>query len=512
MTQRGPDFFLNVLCLAVYSSDETTERILNVVVDIFEKESEKNSEFQDDLSKFYISLVKDIVRDSLDLSKKGDVAALIVKLKQHPLVKEDPTIIDDIKEIINNKDDATKRRITNLQKNIRNWALLHKNNDSIKKMFVKKQKASQTTNGVQQELLLKEVLEHAKEIVASHEEGTLTAENIDFIDMSDKKSLARSLQSYKNKRVSKTWKSGLQGLNRLFGPSHEGAVPGEFIGFAALSYHYKSGMLMNWARWLTMLNTPGAIGKEKAPAIVFFSLENEVFENQMEWFKTAYANMEGETGENLSDQEIIDYVFEQYAKNGFHLLVFRKMGDDFGYEELVREIESLEQQGYLVLGLIIDYLTLMKFPDGESNDAKKLQKLCNLVGNYANHKGMTTLTGFQLGTEAQQLADSGTINVVKQYGAAHLADCKGIMRELDVLFFMHIEKNANSIPFVTLKIAKHKYCKLPTETYTAYRLHETLGLLDDIHTESKEVLDIYAYKDAVTSTMAQSDVNDEYAV
>lgn len=495
MNRKGPEFFLDVLCLAVYSDDETTQRILNAVIEIFDEEESENSDFQDELSKFYITLVKSIVQDSLELSKKGDVAALVVKLKQHPLVKDDPSIVEDIKEIINNRDEATKRRVTNLQKNIRNWALLHKNSKTMRTMFAKKQKASQTSNGVMQELLLSEILDHAKEIVSAHDSSALVSENIDFIDMSNRKSLIKSLQSFKDKRVTKTWKSGLQGLNGLFGPSHDGAAPGEFIGFAALSYHYKSGMLMNWARWICTLNTPLPRGKGKQDAIVFFSLENEVFENQMEWFKTSYANTFGEPGDKLTDEEIIDYVIQTYGMNGIQLLVFRKMGDEFGYEEYIREIETLENRGYRIIGSIIDYATLMKFPEDQgSNDAKKLQLLCNRIGNYANHKGMTTITGFQLGTEAQVLADSGVINVVNKFGAAHLADCKGIMRELDVLFFMHIEKNHQGIPFVTMKIVKHKYCRLPSNTYTAYRLHETLGLLDDINGESQEVNDIYSYR------------------
>lgn len=495
MSQKGPDFFLNVLCLAVYSTEEATLRILNVVIDIFDEESNSDSAFQDELSKFYIELVREIVRDSLDVSKKGDVAALIVKLKQHPLVKEDPSIVEDIKEIINNKDDATRRRITNLQKSIRNWAVLYRNNQTMRKMFAKKQKAESTKNGITQDLLLQEMLDHAKEFIGQHEDTNVLSANVDFINMADIGSVTKGMKSFKDKRVDRVWRSGLQGMNRLFGPNHDSAVPGEFIGYAALSHHYKSGMLMNWARWICMLNTPGSIGKEFIPVVVFFSLENEVFENQMEWFKNAYSNHYGEPpSKNMTDREIIEYVTTEYAKNGFQLLVFRKMGEEFGYEEYVREIESLEQRNYKVLGSIIDYATLMKYPeDAGSNDAKKLQTLCNRIGNYANHKGMITITGFQLGTEAQVLADSGTVNVVKKYGPAHLADCKGIMRELDVLFFMHLEKNHQGVSFVTMKIAKHKYCRLPSNNYTAYQLHETLGLIDDIHGENKEVLDIYAF-------------------
>jgi hypothetical protein len=130
--------------------------------------------------------------------------------------------------------------------------------------------------------------------------------------------------------------------------------------------------------------------------------------------------------------------------------------------------------------------------DGSMNDAKRLQMLFNRVGNYGKHKGMTTITGVQLDGAAERLAAEGVTNVVKKFSATHIADCKGIKRELDVLAFMHKEVNHLGVPYLTIKLDKHKYVHgtSQSQTYTAYRFTAT-GIMDDIGGKDMSVSNIY---------------------
>lgn len=495
---NGPDFFLEVLCLGIYSTTEETKRLTNAVLEVYDEESVTDSQMKDPRTQLYINILREINSSDVDLTNKAEMAACILKFKHSPAVDKDPEILDTIKQIFSDREFITQRRITNMQKSIRNWVLWVKGNSALRKMFGMSQQCSATTNKIKQDLLLNEILSHARELTKTYESDALMeSSTIDFIDMSCKQSVRKGLTSYQDRRNNKAWKSGLQGINRMFG-SLGGLAPGEFVGYAALSHHYKSGILMDWARWIATYNTPGTM-HGKIPIIVFFSLENEVYQNMMAWFRAAYANAFKQSCEHLSNDEVIDYVTEVYSKNGFRLLVFREMGEIFSYEDYISKIEQLRSQNYHIIASIIDYITLMSTGNVMGmNDAKKIQILCNKIGNYGNHHGMTTVTGLQLGTLAEELAASGVTNVVKRYGAAHLADCKGAKREFDVLIFMHKEINHLGIPYLTMKLDKHRYVNdtPPKDRYCAYPFTE-MGIMDDINGEDRSVKDIYSDGDAV---------------
>jgi hypothetical protein len=70
------------------------------------------------------------------------------------------------------------------------------------------------------------------------------------------------------------------------------------------------------------------------------------------------------------------------------------------------------------------------------------------------------------------------------YKSYHLSDCKGLLRELDVLIFMYIEENQDGVPFLTLSWSKHRSCVRPpkNEQHAAYRFC-ALGILEDEGTD-----------------------------
>jgi hypothetical protein len=253
-------------------------------------------------------------------------------------------------------------------------------------------------------------------------------------------------------------------------------------------------MLMNMARWIATKNPiPQCSGK---PAILFISLENEIYENLDQWFVDAYVNMFNQKPEGLSNDEIIDYVTKVYSDKGYSLLVYRKMQDAFGYQEYVSLVETIEQDGYTVVATLLDYLTLMKTDRSHGNDADAYQALAHNLTNYNKHKLITTVTGLQLDTEAARLAMSSSY-VVKKFGMAHLKACKGLMQELDLAIFMHIESNHFNEKFVTLAWYKRRHTRgVPIKyKYTAYKFNE-LGIMDDVdNDEPSYVDDIYMVED-----------------
>jgi len=484
----GPNFFLDLLYVAIYARDTDTKSLVKAAIETYNEEVNDDQELQDEMSRLYVGIAEEIIIGDMDLSMKAEISALIQKFKHNPTISKDKEIMKTIKALIQDRDTMSARSITNKMKKLRNWVMRVRSQKHLRRVFKKSMDAASTTDEMVHDLSINDALEAARNLVRTYESPLGKQQStLEHIDMSCKSSVLRGVTAHRAKRKATGYKTGLQGLNRLLNGQ---IAPGEFVLFGALSYHYKSGMLMDITRAITTLNNTGPT-HGKIPCVVFISLENEVCENLMMWYQAAYDNANGGGSEKLSDEELIDFVTDYFAKKGFKLLVFREMGEVFGYEEWVAMMTRLDSEGYDIKACIIDYMTLMHPGDGPDNEAKKIQKLFSSVKNYGNHHNITIVSGVQLDTEANRLASSGINNVVKRYTTAHLADCRGIMREADVFIFLHCEENLLGTKYLTMNITKHKYTKLPQETYSAYPFTPK-GIMDDLHTENKEVLDIYA--------------------
>jgi hypothetical protein len=487
--ESGPDFFLEVLCLALCSDDIETEKILNNVLTTYHEEVKNGSSLDDELTKFYIRIITELRTTKIDLNNDFEVNTLLLKFEQHPAIQKNPKILERLTFIVANRRSLSSDRITLLKSKIHKWVIWVHGNNNLKKLFRTSQKVISTSDVITQDALMNELLDRAKELTKIYEDNTNTDASIDFIDMTCPHSIKKGIVSYTKKRVDKGFTTGLQGLNDMFGSS-QGPVPGEFIGFAALSHHYKSGLLMDIARWIAMLNRPRSTNGKKN-AIVFVSLENEIYENMMMMFRSAYINHYGKAPDNLSDTELQDEIRKLFSQNGFTLLIYRKEGDLFGYEEWRKLHDDLHSE-YNIVASILDYLGLMRLDDNSDNPAKQRQALICKIKNFANRTGILVATGFQLDTEAERIAASGVTHVVKKFGAVHLADCKAAKRELDFLAFLHLEKNQQGQVFLTIAWAKHKYQVTGDfHKYCAYPFTDTNGILDDINGPRQDVKDIY---------------------
>lgn len=490
----GPEFFLDALCLSIYSADPSTKALIVQAINLFKAEVAENAILDNSTTRIYIALMDDIVNSEIDLGSESEITTLLMKFSHSEVLAKDPHFLDNIKDIIKHRKAVGKRRIDFLQAKLRTWVVHSVAEKNIRKIFGKLSNCSNTTDPLKQEIIMNDVLEHSRTIVKAFEanSGVIDA-TVDFVDMSDKESVMRSLMSYNEKQHQNVVTTGLQALNRMFGPAG-GPTRGELIAFAALSGHFKSGMLMAFARWMATLNTHTVPAGTKA-AIVFISLENEINQNLIQWFREAYMTAFQAVPDGLTDAQIVDYVVQMYSKRGVTLLVYRKLGEFFGYEEYCALISDLQAKGYHLVASIIDYMTLMRLPQGEANQAKALQVLGQRLHEHANHNGITTITGLQFDTTAQQVAGNGQTYPIKRFDTSMLADCKGLIREFDFMAFLHIEENRlNGIRYLTCLWKKHRYVTPPPteDRFFAYRFHKDFGICDDIMGRDMSVTDIYA--------------------
>jgi len=495
MIVKSGDVYLNTLCLAAYAPGKETRRLMEAVVKMFTEISKDDKAIITPLNVFYVKLLKDILSGDIDLSNKSELAAMLLKFANEPAVKADKSLLPEITRLLTSEESVSKRRIDTLWKNIKNHVIWARCNSKIRKLLGISMKAA-TADEVTREIVIQELIDGIKatsnEVSDTSDFEDREGAPIDCIDFSDKDSIMKALQANRKKRDCAIIKFGLQGQNRMFGPQR-GVPYGTFHAIAARSHHYKSGILVDITRWICCHNTPPDTGG-RTPVVMFVSLENEIHENLMMWFKTAYCNIYQRDPDGLSDTEIVEYVYKEFGKKGFQLVVLRRMGEDFGYRETVEYVEQYEQaHNAKVVALGLDYITLCKRCPEDKNyvDAKQIQMLGERFHNWGNHRDTYIYTGLQLETEAAKLATSGCTNIVKRFGEAHLADCKGMKRELDCLWFQEIETNHLGIPYLTDVSNKMRYYIVsPEDKYCAYRFTK-FGILDDINGKDMSVPDIF---------------------
>lgn len=498
-----PDLFLDVLSLTIYRGTERRPSDVGRIIELFTEDREDGSLASVEILEFYVELIELLYHDQVDFSNAADISVFMQKFSQSPAVKDNPKILDNIKSIIETRETVLPRRVAQLERKLDEFVVWRDGNKGLREMFAASQKAAGTSDPIQKDTLLNTVLERARSVVTTYENRTRGAdETIEFLDMSDRKSIMASLRKYNEKRETNVLNLGLQHENTMYG-SNGGVCPGEFIAYAASSFHYKSGKLMDIARQIPTYNKPPETAT-KPCAIVFTSLENEVFENLIAWYKAMYYNMYmEEPPADHTPEMIAEYVCEFFEARGFKLLVYRKMGETFGVEEFVAMHEELRKT-YHICASILDYITLMKLPECGANDAKKYQIVANRIGNYGNHTSIPIITGLQLSGEAEMLRNSGQTNRVKSYSPGYLADCKGFMKELDVLFFLECEVNQiTGVKYLTEAKYKHKYqMGIPDEhKYGAWRF-QPFGIIDDFGKEDTSVPNIYSDESGSTTTAA----------
>lgn len=487
------DFLLDALCLAVFSDTDETKLLLDSVLVLYRESKKKNPDIFDPDLDVFIDIISDIVHSDVDLGKRAELNRIVLKVKKSPLAQKDSTITDNVISILKDNDESTPKRILQLTNKVQQWVAFARTRVLLGQAFTKCNKFD-PTDAPSNDILLTELLNYARGITEVQDNLVRTAATIDMIDMTDPNSVKRAMLALKTKHTSNSFKTGLKALNRMLGPGY-GFTRGSFVAFAASSHNYKTGILLKAARWLVTKSTY-TVPVGMMPTVLFLSLENEVPENASSLIAEAYIDIYREpVPPDMKEEELITRICEYYAQKNVKFLMYR-FDENFGFSDFVKLQTELKNKGHTVLATVIDYMTLMKLEGDESdNPAKRLQKLANHLANFFKRWDQLGVTGLQLDAKADELKASGRTNVVKLFNATHLADAKGIRRELDVLIFLNIEHNQDGVPYLTGAWSKHRGPAEPSkkDKYFAYRFHPVLGILEDEDTEYEySVPDIYS--------------------
>ncbi len=496
MSAITTDIFLDALGLLVQSPDSVSVDLVDQLIQIYAEEKKTNTALDNNLIQKFINALDQLKRLPATADGKREKKSLIIKFLSDPVVVQDTFIHGTLKELFSGFEDTIDETyISRAQRQIQQSVLWHRCNKHVKQMWNKLSGCNSTSDLDKQELYINDIINHARGILEITETGErLKKGAVERIDFSNKESIQKSLQLYKEREVTNVMKTGLQGLNRMLG-KRGGFALGESVCIYALLHNFKSGLLMTIARGLVCYNKP-PVNLKGIPTVLFISLENEANRNMMWLYKTAYENLKMAPAGEVSDEEIVEFVHEYYNRRGYKLFIERWAGNKFGYEEYIELIESYEAQGHSIVAAIVDYANKMK-KESRRGEGKRedllVTELFENICTYSKTRGITFITAHQLNREAMRLLLIEKTNSVKKFSAAFAANSIGASQEIDLELFIHLEKNQHGQKFLTMQRGKHRYVDDTPEKhqYCAY-MFSKFGIGDDLEGEAKFYEDIYA--------------------
>ena len=497
---NDPEMLLDAINLTLSSQKENHKKIVADYVAL--NEESKNgtvgvAESLDAVSQLYLDILKDVSQKE-DATDPQDKLSVLLKYEASPVVQRDPAILNTLRQLFSLDTKLSPKKVDSLATKISTNLDLNIANKYVRRLFKKIVECEQTSDPFKRATYLDTICNDARDMVEilvenkNQLESSSTDRYLERINMNDKEDIKKAVKQY-SKRASHVFKTGLQGLNKMFGKAG-GFKLGESITINALKHNYKSGLLMSFAKWIIMHNKP-YIDPERPgiPTILFITLENEANENIMWWFESMYVATYGTPPEGLTDEDIVEKVYDFFQQSGYTFIIERKLGPDFGYDEYVQMYERYQKAGHRILVTIIDYMNMMKKGSGkDSRSDLALRDLYNKMCNFNKNRMTTQISAHQLNRDAARLV-VGSTNVVKKFNDAHYADGMDVGREVDMEIFIHIERNNSGKAFLTMNRGKHRYVNdtPDKDKYCAYAFSE-YGILDDLDTESKAVKNIYA--------------------
>lgn len=488
------DIFNDVLLLIINNNTSQNKQLIFEIIDYYKNQPILSKDMIK-IYDLYLNLLHDIIQSNLEKrSNSTDLMLLFNKYKMNSELEKNKLILDNIEYILTNKDMISNDLLNMIEKRLRNLVTWHRCNKQIRKTFGYINNISLDLDDDKTNTYFNKVINMSRDIESSIR--NIQSKNnlyIERIISSERSTIKKAFLQYKERNVTGSIKTGLQGLNRMCG-GRESFKLGESVMFCALTHNFKSMMLLSIARWIKEYNSFDKKDGKK-PLVLFISLENEAHENLLLWYKQIYHTLTNDVDIiSESVEEVIDKIYNYFAESDITFVIDRYLPGEFGYDELVNLINDFEDKGYYIICTIIDYLSQMK-KEADSNKVGNyllIKNLFNSTCNFLKSKGILFYTVHQLNRGASEIVSSGVPYPIKRFTENHLSDAIDVGREVDMIIFLHIEKNHLGEPYLTMKWYKHRYVNDTKEIdkFCCYKFSE-VGIIDDYGKKPTYVRSIY---------------------
>lgn len=489
--------FFDLLKLIVHRNDEKIHKLADDLFKVYTDNSSTVNNLDVKYCELYINICKEIITHKINLeSHRIDVTNTFKRYLVRNFAT-DKYIQEALGSILD--DEVPSNRLIDITNRLNNIVMWYMCKTYISKLYSNLNDSKTSYSIESQNDSLKNIrglIDDFKTNITYIDNTRSRNDAVETINTRDIDSIRSAYSLYKERRINHVTKTGLQGLNKMFGPAN-GMALGESILFAARTHNYKSGILIKMPQWIVQYNEPPKC-PGKIPMILFISLENEGYLNMVKMFKEMYISIKGcVPPATMSDDEIVNEIYSYFNKSDYVLIIERYLPAYFGYNEFVELFEKYESAGYRITNVIVDYLSQMKLINyGSSSTAGNhalLQTLYNNICNYTKSFGTTLITAHQLNRDASNIAASGVPYPVKRYSERHFADASSIAREVDVIIYQEIERDEQNNAWLTMNWGKHRYVDDTPEAckFAAFPFDPELGILDDINGEARHVRNIY---------------------
>ena len=460
----------------------------------------------------YVKITREVMGNQLNVSDhKMELLNIFKRHLSDPVFKKDSYVKESLADIV--RSELSPARIADVTKRLNLIVQWYTSSKYIGKMYGHLREGEHKYSMDEKDLSIANLRSVMDEFRNSLMETDIVSNKngpIEVVNSRDKESIRKAFGVYKERRITNIMKTGLQGLNQMFGGSN-GMALGESLLFLARTHHFKSGMLMKMAQWIVTHNTPpSALGKR--PVILMISLENDANQNMMKMWNEFYVALNGALPpKTMSDDEIVEGIYDYFNRSDYDLIIERYIPEYFGYDELVNVVTKYENSGFKVIATILDYITQMKTHNlgtaSKSGNHDLLIELCNKVINFHKSIGTTLITAAQLNSIASKIAASGIHHRVKSYNEQCIASATGIAREFDFMAYLEIEKDEQDESWLTISWGKHRYVDDTPEAakFCAYKFHPIIGISSDVNGNSEFVRNIYSTSNKKKASTADLD-------
>lgn len=321
--------------------------------------------------------------------------------------------------------------------------------------------------------------------------GKLSTENRDTVkDVLDN---AVSLRSTEGGLI-----TGLKGLNLMLGGQH---IRGEQFNFGALTHNYKTGILLDYCRWLCMHNEPFMYDKNKKPLILRFSFENKPEQDIPILYKSLWEAEHQKKVDfaEIDSDEATDYIIERLTSRGYNFEMLCYDPNSFDIWDLIDILHGYEAKGYELHAIVVDYPELITKKRAGATSTKRSDEVITytfeVLRNHCFNRGITQITAHQLSTEAQKLAREGTAGFAKKVATgSYYMGAQSLATKLDGECILHIHRIGDE-SYLTFARGKHRggeETPLKHRSF-AYRFEKYGGIVDDLHEEGIHGKAMYSF-------------------
>lgn len=276
--------------------------------------------------------------------------------------------------------------------------------------------------------------------------------------------------------------TGLTGFNELLGGGYESKRTYAFFG---LPSEGKSITLLDMALQLKKYN-PGYICKDptKKPCVVYFTLENGLEESVVRL--SEMVGIEGFLGDYTVDELILKLRTEGelYVNSAspIDLIIIYKPGMSVDTSYLYTITEDLEDKGYEVIAVLVDYIKRIRSSMDNSDTRIWLGNVINEFKVFASTKDTIVITASQLNRDATSHIDesrkANKSDLVRMLGRSQIGESMLILENLDGAFLIAPEWDNNGNKYLGIQRIKKRY-KASELTYLYYPYENEIKLLED---------------------------------